>query len=298
MWRKLASFSTAAREYIIAQNTEIIDLQQRTEAKATSTAEQLHEVHADVQQLEKTLTEFVSFAQTVWRDVYDKLLDVRPPSEHVIDDEVYPNPFALARAEDFNHNYSKLAKLFQESPDWYAIQDRTNNLILEGGRGTGKSTILRRLTVQASVAAARLSKPDATFDSLQVDYFGIYAKITRGYHDQQLPLLSGSDAAVSLLAQQELNLAIFDSFVEALIWVQSQHALGALDAVAPTLIKDLNSLFPKAPVVHTFQELKNVVCGFEQDQINEYHRVVAFPSTIRSTPIGAIQEASLSNSRD
>ena len=89
-------------------------------------------------ELRESLEKLVSFARSIDQGLYNKLADRAPPKLHTIDDRSYSNPFIEARAEDFNHNYEKLARLFQGSPEWESIQSRTDNVFIEGGRGTGK----------------------------------------------------------------------------------------------------------------------------------------------------------------
>jgi hypothetical protein len=233
------------------------------------------------------LEEIATFAKQVHTQVWDKLTDSAPPAKHTIDQQSYTNPFVLVRSEDFNHNYEKLARLFQDSPDWGSIRSRTDNVFIEGGRGTGKSMLLRRLTAQATIAAARLGRANATFEQLNEDYFGVYIKLTRGYYDHFKSVETVSPEGASLLAQHELNVETFDAFVETLRWLDKERAISTPQDSWSGTVSDLSGLFPKAPPARTLDDLQQVV-RFEQDQIMSYYREKAFANA--ETYAGSAQE--------
>lgn len=62
-------------------------------------------------------------------------------------------------------------------------------------------------------------QPNATFENLKEDYFGIYVKLTRGYYEQFTAVDKIPQAVGELLAQHELNIEVADAFVEALRWL-------------------------------------------------------------------------------
>ena len=266
LWNKIGRFSAKSAQVQLSQNETLI--KEHLEVAVNITA-----LHSKV---DEALDKLAKFATQVHTQVFDELLDSAPPSKHTIDRKTYANPFVLARSEDFNHNYEKLAKLFQDSPDWASIQRRTDNVFIEGGRGTGKSMLLRRLTAQASIAAARLASPHLTFAQLDQDYFGIYVKLTRGYYEQFGTAEAVAPALASLLAQHELNIEILDAFVDTLVWLDRAMALSRPADNWADLSKELSSLLPNAPQSTTLEGVLRNTLRFEQDQVIQYYRDRAF----------------------
>jgi hypothetical protein len=208
----------------------------------------------------------------VVQDAFDALLAQAPPQEHTFANKTYRNPFLLVRAEDFNHNYTRLAKLFQGSPNWDSIQRRSDTVFIEGTRGTGKSMILRRLTAQATLAASRLKDPGCVFDSVPEDYFGVYVKLTRGYYDQFAPKEGLTEEMASLLAQHELNIEICNAFVDALLWLEAERALPTVRHSWNEIALAVARLFSRAPEARTLAELQSRTLSFEQEEIISFYR--------------------------
>jgi hypothetical protein len=281
MWKRISEYDQVANDVLLGQNEVQIeqisvlksDLHQRLDGVSSD----ISQVGTRVESLSDQLRSFTSFALGTWQQSFDRLTHTAPPSQHSFQDEIYMNPFLLRRAEDFNHNYTLLARLFQFSAEWDSIQRKTDNVFIEAGRGTGKSMLLRRLTAQATVAAKRMDDPRATFDDAGQDYFGVYVKLTRGYYDQFLTLDTLPRQAGELMAQHELNLEIFDAFVETISWLVKERAFHLPPQSIDLLIKDLNSLFAKAARVDSLDDLK-IVVRFEQDEIISYCRDRAFCS--------------------
>jgi hypothetical protein len=279
MWRRISEYGTAVNRVLLEQGETII-IEQRTQANYTEqhlkhVKTVVDGVDLNLQKVLELLDQLVTFAQGASRQTYDQLFDSAPPPRHRIAERDYINPFTLARAEDFNHNYTLLARLFQSSPEWDSIQQREVNVFIEGGRGTGKSMLLRRLTAQATVAHKRIKHPYATFDEVNEEYFGVYIKLTRGYYDQFSSIKTVTPDIRSLLAQHELNVEIFDAFVDALRWLVKEGAVPALAEHTISLARDLTSLFNRAPAAQNLEELHEVI-RFEQDQITTYLREKAF----------------------
>ena len=226
-------------------------------------------------ELRESLEKLVSFARSIDQGLYNKLADRAPPKLHTIDDRSYSNPFIEARAEDFNHNYEKLARLFQGSPEWESIQSRTDNVFIEGGRGTGKSMLLRRLTAQATIAEKRIHAPHAAYKDVKADYFGVYMKLTRGYYEQ-FDSETVPERAAALLAQHELNIEIFMAFVYTLDWMMKKNSLPELNSRQDSIIQKLNGLFQNAETYHSLEQLYTSLAYSEQDQIHDYYKKSAF----------------------
>lgn len=280
LWNRLAQAPTAAHRVGLEQGDALLTQAADLAAEQAASKKELQAVR---EKLDEMIAHFADFSRNTWKNYYDQLTDTAPPSEHKIDEVTYENPFLLARAEDFNHNYSKLAKLFQSSIEWQSLQRRTDNVFLEGGRGTGKSMLLRRLTAQTVIAANRLTQPNIAFENLKEDYFGIYVKLTRGYYEQFTALDKIPPAVGELLAQHELNIEVADAFVEALRWLLRERALPSIEGRLPLLLQDLNGLFPKAEDARSLDEFQTTVLKFEQDQMHSYYREKAFENPVAYT---------------
>lgn len=274
MWKKLSGYNKLTNQINLEQGDIIIRQQ---EDLNTDLGNRLDRMEDSLNEIKNNIQSFSSFAEFVWAGAYNKLVAISPPAEDTIDKVAYRNPFTLVRAEDFNHNYKKLASLFYDSPSWDAIQSRTDNVFIEGGRGTGKSMLLRRLSAQATIANMRFKNEKATFDDITDEYFGVYIKLFRGSYDRIDPVDKIEPEIASRLAEQELNIEIFDAFVGTLRWLDQERALplsmsrNALD----NMVKELALLFPKGPSVDTLDDLRKIV-HFEQDQINNFLKGKAF----------------------
>jgi len=280
LWKKIGSYELLPGEILMGQCEALLKQQDAQRLQTTSGFSVLEGSMQDltvrVDSLQTEVRALASYASGLWQQVYDKLADAAPPPEHRVGENLYRNPFLLVRAEDFNHNYAKLARLFQNCPEWDSIQSRTENVFIEGGRGTGKSMFLRRLTAQASLAAGRLQKSGADFEGVGVDYFGVYVKLTRGYYEQFTSIETINSKVASIFAQHELNIEIFDAFVDTLQWLINEGALPSAAEQADSLTQELKSLLPRSPAVRTLADLQNVAVRFEQDQITTYYREKAF----------------------
>ena len=86
------------------------------------------------------------------------------------------NPFRRVRAEHFE-DVGLLANSFSqpERAKYDRIQGR-RPVLLEGGRGSGKTMILKSLTARIAVTRRRRK----FFRECGIDYFGVYLKLTRG----------------------------------------------------------------------------------------------------------------------
>ena len=277
LWNRLAQTPAAARRVTLAHGESLLNQTEIIADEQAASKQELKKISKAVAELAEG---FATFSKSAWRSYYDQLTDTAPPSEHKIDNTTYENPFLLARAEDFNHNYAKLAMLFQGSVEWESLQRRTDNVFLEGGRGTGKSMLLRRLTAQTVIAANRLNQPNVTFENLKEDYFGVYVKLTRGYYEQFTAMDKIPQAVGELLAQHELNIEVADAFVEALRWLLKERCLPSVEGRVALLLDDMNRLFPEAPPARALDEFQSAVLKFEQDQMHSYYRETAFENPV------------------
>ncbi len=241
---------------------------QRILKQASDNNELTAEVNSKVEQLSK---DFSKFTQSIDIKHYFPRTDASPPNHHTIHGIQIENPFVRVRAEDFNHNYEKLSRLFHDLPEWSSIQSRTENVFLIGGRGTGKSMILRRLSIQAS-AINYINNNSANISSLPIEYFGIYLKLTRGNYEANEIL--GKHQQI-FIAQQELNIEIFDAFTSALIWLKDNNLLVKNSHEIERISKRLGELFYDNHGSKTFEDL-TLIKRDEQNKIKNYIRNVAF----------------------
>ncbi len=253
-WKEIAADAHLSLQMMLRKD-------EAARAQQTRILEEVGDVHQKLKNLE-------AFFQAQWTPEYKFTKQPNLPKEYQIQNRKLQNPFHQSKAEDFNHNFAKLARIFHTSPDWDAITRRTDNVIIAGGRGTGKSMLLRRMTAQATIEAARQINPDVSFEQLDIEYFGIYVKLARGYYDQFDNIPNQQKPASNLLAQHELNVEIFDSFCATLAWLEAKSALPKIAPNAHALVRELNLLFPGSPKVDSFSELSTIVVRHEQDALN------------------------------
>ena len=129
------------------------------------------------------------------------------------------NPFRIVKAEDFDHDYERLAQLFR-APDDYDEVRSPHNLIIAGGRGCGKSMILRSMSVETALRWQTIKnglEPRdnvLTFKESKLDYFGVYIKLARGYFYEWSSDCKLSADAANQLFQNVFNLLLVRSFIE------------------------------------------------------------------------------------
>jgi len=132
MWRRISGYKAAVNQVLLEQNEEILKAQQshdtETEQKFTDVINAVGSVDVHMQKMLAIVEQLATYAQGASHQAYDQRFDSAPPSRHKIAEHEHLNPFTLARAEDFNHNYVLLARLFQSSPEWDSIQQREVNV--------------------------------------------------------------------------------------------------------------------------------------------------------------------------
>jgi len=69
----------------------------------------------------------------------------------------FRNPFRIVTAENFDHDYRRLAQLFMQPSDYDHIRGH-ENLLVAGGRGCGKSMILKSMAAIPAVEIERLRR--------------------------------------------------------------------------------------------------------------------------------------------
>jgi len=87
------------------------------------------------------------------------------------------NPFEVIRTEEFNNDYELITTLFQEPSEFDKILGR-GNVIMEGARGSGKTMILKYLSIEAQIA--ELERESKTPSSYDKNFVGVYLRIDAG----------------------------------------------------------------------------------------------------------------------
>ncbi len=227
-------------------------------------------------EIKQLLGKISSLSADIGLPTFDADNETATPKSQSFNEDCFINPFALVRAEDFNHNYSKLANLFQSFTEWSSVQSRTNNVFIIGGRGTGKSMILRRMSIQTIISDYHNNNQKAIqLADIKEDYYGIYIKLIRGKFDQYdnnnaIPLNQSN-----YLAQHELNISILDAFRDSILWLKQKSAIYFHESDLKSLISDLAHLFSESITCETFDDLDNLIKK-EQKAIHQYYRNKAF----------------------
>ena len=92
----------------------------------------------------------------------------------------FVNPFEAVRTEQFNDDYPAIATLFHQPWEFDKIVGR-GHVIMEGGRGSGKTMILKYLSFEGQLAELeRNGKHSAEYNK---NFIGVYLKVDPGPFD-------------------------------------------------------------------------------------------------------------------
>jgi len=187
------------------------------------------------------------------------------------------NPFRIVKAEDFDHDYDRLARLFREPSHYDDIQGK-DNLILEGGRGCGKSMILRAMSARAAVQVERLRRearglpaPAAKFSLMDsgLHYFGVYIKLARGYFYEWSPDCKLTKDSATQLFQHVFNMLLLDSLIDGLVDARSAHLLDIESQVEEALVNELGEILGVASEAKTFRDFRRAIRD-QQQHVAQY----------------------------
>ena len=184
----------------------------------------------------------------------DTLIDVRSRLEatephikpSVLLAEAGASPHARAfnklKAEDFDHDYTHLASLFH-SPWDYELLTGEDNMIIEGGRGCGKSMILKSMELRAAVELVRLQRfqqrQSITFAESGLRYFGIYVKLPSGmFHEWDADCALTMNKAVTLF-QHVFNMMMLRGVLENLRSAQRAGIVHLSESGETAFCKDI-----------------------------------------------------------
>ncbi len=180
------------------------------------------------------------------------------------------NPFRIVKAEEFDHDYARLAALFRQPSDYDDIRS-PDNLILAGRRGCGKSMILRSLSVPAAVEIERLRR-DSTelgrrdpfgFVQSGLKYFGVYIKLARGYFYEWAPDCRVREPVAVQLFQHVFNVQLLRYLIDALDQSRGQAILQIADAEERSIVEHIDQMSPFEVGAPTFSHLRSALLNEE-----------------------------------
>lgn len=160
----------------------------------------------------------------------------------------FRNPFRIVTAESFDHDYRLLAQLFMQPSDYDNIRSH-DNLLLAGGRGCGKSMILKSMAAIAAVEIQRLrhasenpAPAHLSFAESGVDYFGVYIKLFRGYFSEYTPDTKFSEEAAHVYFQHYLNCLLLRSLLDALKEAETHNLIRFQPHVERQIVEEIASI--------------------------------------------------------
>ena len=226
------------------------------------------------------------------------------------------NPFRRVRAEFFKEDYKLLALAFAEpEKEKYEMLQEFRPVIIFGGRGSGKTMLLKSLTPQ--VVISRLSVN--TFQDAKkkgINFLGIYFRLKKGsllIYDHHLivemgflktglkkdyelykslmekleknqlnsePVLTAGMNAVWVISLNEINLKILKTTLQTLKTLEKENLItiskSEEEEVAKQIIDKLNPSIDAKSAVRTFNELMDFIDG-ELRKIERYLQNLALP---------------------
>jgi len=226
------------------------------------------------------------------------------------------NPFRRVRAEHFHEDYKLIASAFAEpETEKYDIIREPKPVVIYGGRGSGKTMILKSLLPEVMISRYGAD----SFDKARkkgLEFFSIYFKLKRGsmliydYHpivamallqtklpyDYELyknltekakknqydadPILAAGMTAAWVISLNELNLKIVSTTLENLINMQSTNSLNISreceEHIVYGILKKLD--VKDGDNVRSFQDLIDYLYK-ELDKIERYIQSLALPFT-------------------
>ena len=122
---------------------------------------------------EKGLHDLIKFLKQEEKEDAKELLTKIESSES-------PNPFRRVRAEFFRDDYKLLASAFAEpEKEKYDMIQETKPILIFGGRGSGKTMILKSLTPEVVISRLNVNKFQEAKER-GINFFGIYFRLKKG----------------------------------------------------------------------------------------------------------------------
>ena len=179
-----------------------------------TSAEERREQKAFREQVNEQLDQLIELQEEVSEDsTYLNPTKIQKESSW----EGYNNPFRMLKAEDFSDSVL-LADLFREPSDYDTIRG-WNNLILEGGRGCGKSMILRSLAapVALEIESEVREQEVTSYGDSSLNYFGVYIKLVKGCFDDCAPGAVLEEEAARTFFQHYFNMELLKATLETVM---------------------------------------------------------------------------------
>ena len=182
----------------------------------------------------------------------------------------FRNPFRLLKAEDFRDPIV-FSDLF-EVPERYDLVRGSDNLILEGGRGCGKSMILKSLQVSVALEIERrrreLDKAPPLVDT-ELESFGVYIKLARGCFDDARPDGVVSEPAAQQFFQHYFNMELLKATAEVLMKNRDAGLVAVPVREEREVCEEISDLVQPGSVIATLSELRQLAKA-EQRKIRDH----------------------------
>jgi hypothetical protein len=227
-----------------------------------------------------------------------------------VEGEHSKNPFRRTRAEFFESDYSLAMAFADPEKERYELVRGRTPLFIFGGRGSGKTMILRSLTPEVIVSRQGVKTFQEARDK-GIDYFGIYLRLVRGSFtiadnntilnlgflnvgiskDYNLyrelweklnkglsdePIISSGINAARTIFLNELNLKILKA---VLIKLKHLQEIGIMD-ISNTSEQNISFLIAKkinpSMTITTFTDLISIL-DIEIDKIKDYLQKITLP---------------------
>ena len=174
------------------------------------------------------------------------------------------NPFRRVRAEHFE-NISTLARSYSEpEAARYERIVETKPVLLEGGRGSGKTMTLKSMLPQALVSRRRRT----TLDETNVPYFGVYLRLVPGSFATQAQAVEeivGTDRCVSLFLTETI-LKLTASLVKELQSCAEAGLVHATSTQERQLVSEItNTIRPSVPMESKTTSLDDLGVSLAQE---------------------------------
>ncbi len=182
--------------------------------------------------------------------------------------EHFHNPFRIVKAEELDRDSDLLARLFDE-PALYRQVQGPSNLVLEGGRGCGKSTILRSLSVRAAVQLASLrGTRKLTFRETGLQYFGVYVKLPRGLFNEWSPDVKLTLDAARTLFQHSFNMMLLKFFIKELVHARDTDLITLTSQAESVASGEVAGLISPEDKAASLSELSKLIAREERSVRN------------------------------
>jgi len=177
------------------------------------------------------------------------------------------NPFRRTRTEYFESS-EVIANTFAEPLNTsYSEISNLKPSLIEGGRGSGKTMILKSLQARINI----LLGGDTKFERSSSDFFGVYCKLTRGSFSTQSDKITNHldiDVA-STIYTDEITVRLLSSLLDEINYCKSEGILDIDRATEKEIVTRLNDQLGMSCSGHTIPDLLECTKS-ELNTIDEY----------------------------